>query len=200
MAGRSGRRPGKQDTRAAILAAARVAFAEEGYDGTSIRRVAADAGVDPALVHHYFGPKEALFRAVVAAPLDPGTIMPSILAGDREGIPERLLRTFLAAWESQTTGPGFRALIRSAVSNRVSNRLVREFFTQQVQRRLRTLDSGIVADEIPWRSSLVASQLFGLAMTRYILELPPLAQASHGEVVAAIGPTIARYLFGDLSP
>lgn len=175
-------------------------FAEQGYDGTSIRRIAADADVDPALVHHYFGTKDALFKAVVAAPLDPGTIMPSILQKDPEAIPERLLRTFLGAWESPASGPGFRALVRSAVTNRVSNRLVREFFTQQVQRRLRTLDTGIAPEEIPWRSSLVASQLFGLALTRYILELPPLAHASQEEVIAAVGPTIARYLFADLSP
>src|SRR5436305_15244061 len=89
---RTGRRPGNQDTREAILAAAREAFADRGFDRASIRAIATGAGVDPALVHHYFGTKEELFLATVNAPIDPGDIIPKVLEGDRDGAPERLLR------------------------------------------------------------------------------------------------------------
>src|SRR6266566_170590 len=100
---RTGRRPGNQDTREAILAAAREAFAERGYDRVSIRAIATSAGVDPALVHHYFGTKDQLFLATVDAPIDPGEILPKILAGERDELPERLVRTFLSVWDHPVT-------------------------------------------------------------------------------------------------
>ena len=201
MRRRVGRRPGKQDTRQAILGAARVAFAAQGYDAASIRRIAAAADVDPALVHHYFGTKEELFHAVVNPPIDPGSVFPKVFTGDRAGTPERLLRTFLDVWESPVTGPPFIALVRGGVTNPLSSRLMREFFIRQIQRRLlRSADeTGMAPAEVPLRSSLVASQLLGLVLTRYIIRLEPLASASHDQVVAAIGPTLARYLFGDLA-
>lgn len=197
---RAGRRPGKQDTRAAILEAARVAFAAHGYDAASIRRIAADADVDPALVHHYFGTKEELFHAVVNPPISPGSLFPKVFTGDRATIPDRLLRTFLDVWESPVTGPPFIALLRGGVTNRLSSRLMREFFVQQIQRRLlrSANDTGLSPAEIPLRSSLVASQLLGLVLARYIIQIEPLATASHDQVVAAIGPTLQRYLFGEL--
>jgi AcrR family transcriptional regulator len=200
MARRTGRRPGKQDTREAILAAARTVFANQGYEGASIRQIARDAGVDPALVHHYYGTKEELFRAVVQPPVDIGEVLPKIFAGDREGIPERMLRTFMGVWENPVTGPGFLALVRGAVTNKVSGRLVREFFTHHIQRRLmRTPETGIDPAEVPLRSSLVASQMLGLALTRYVFRFEPLASASQDTVVAAVQPTLARYLWGDLT-
>ncbi len=200
MARRTGRRPGKQDTREAILVAARVVFAEQGYEGASIRQIARDAAVDPALVHHYFGTKEELFKSVVQPPVDVAEVFPKIFAGDRDGIPERLLRTFLGVWESPVTGPAFLALVRGAVTNRLSGRLVREFFTHNIQRRLmRTPETGIDPAEVPLRASLVASQMFGLALTRYVFRFEPLASASTETVVAAVEPTLARYLWGDLT-
>ncbi len=174
-------------------------FAEAGYEGASIRRIAAEAGVDPALVHHYFGSKEELFHAAVEPPVDPATVFPAIFAGDRDGIPERLLRAFLGTWENPVTGAAFRALLRRAVTDRLSSRLVREFFVHQIQRNLVAADLGIPQEEVPLRSGLVASQLFGLAVTRYILEFEPLASASHETIVAAVGPTLGRYLSGVLT-
>src|SRR3982751_1808342 len=88
---RTGRRPGNQDTREAILASARQAFAERGFDGASIRHIATGAGVDPALVHHYFGAKDQLFLAALQVPVDPGTLLPQALAGDPDTVGERLL-------------------------------------------------------------------------------------------------------------
>ena len=200
MGRHTGRRPGKQDTRTAILSAARAVFGESGYDRASIRRIARDAGVDPALVHHYFGTKDELFRAVVKTPVDPATILPKIFTEPVEDIPERLLRTFLSAWESPVTGPGFLALLRGSIANRVSGRLAREFFVHQIQRALlRAEIPGLDPAEVPLRSTLVASQLFGLALTRYVLGFEPLASASHDTVVAAVGPTLGRYLTGDVT-
>jgi AcrR family transcriptional regulator len=195
----SGRRPGNQDTKGAILAAARAAFAERGYAATSIRRVAAAAGVDPALVHHYFGSKEDLFTAVVAPPVDPAVILRRVLAGDAGTVGERVVRTFLGVWDDPVTGPAFHGLLRGAVEHDESARLLREFFAARVVRRLADAPGSPVArDGLPLRASLVASQLFGLALARYVLGLPPLARASPDTVVAAVAPTVQRYLTGPM--
>src|SRR3954452_17573913 len=125
---RTGRRPGNQDTREAILTAARDAFAERGFDGASIRAIAATAGVDPALVHHYFGGKDQLFLAAIEAPIDPAKAIQEVVAGGLDGIGERLVRMFLTVWDSPAGTPA-AALIRSAVSHDWSARMLREFIT-----------------------------------------------------------------------
>ncbi|MBM7789263.1 TetR/AcrR family transcriptional regulator [Tenggerimyces flavus] len=196
---RSGRRPGKQDTRETILVAARASFASDGYDATTVRKLAAAVGVDPALVHHYFGSKEELFRSAVGAPVNPASLFPRIFVGPRSEIPERLVRTFLGVWDDPVTGPSFLAFLRTAVRNQTTNKLVREFFDLQVQRRvLRDLDTGIPAAEIPLRTTLLASHLFGLAMMRYLIQLEPLASASTDTVVAAVAPAVRHALYGPL--
>jgi len=197
---RTGRRPGKQDTREAILATARTSFAEGGYDGTSIRQIASGAGVDPALVHHYFGTKDALFLAVVRPPFDPAQLMAQIYGDGADGLPERLVRTFLSMWEAPVSGPAMKSLIRGGVAHGPTGRLLKEFFSRQIVRNLRrVLAVEVPPDELPLRASLVASQLFGLAVTRYVLEFEPLAGAPVESVVSATAPTIERYLFGELS-
>jgi AcrR family transcriptional regulator len=200
MARRSGRRPGKQDTRERILAAAREVFAERGYDGASIRAIATSAGVDPALVHHYFGTKEQLFTATVRAPIDPGEVIPKIIAGGPvEQLGERMVETFLGVWEHPVSGPAFEAVLRGAFANRLSARLLREFFAVQILRRaLQNLGSIIDPAEVPLRANLAASQLFGLAVIRYIFRFEPLASAPRDTVVAAVAPNLQRYLTGDL--
>lgn len=201
MSRRSGRRPGQQNTRQAILAAAREAFGERGYDGATIRAIADGAGVDPALVHHYFGTKQRLFLATVQPPIDPAEVIPRVVAGGAEGLGARLAETFLSVWEDPVTGPAFEALLRGAFSNRVSERLVREFFAVQVVRTaIQQLSLTVPADEVPLRAGLVGSQLFGLAVTRYILRFEPLASTPRAVVVAAVAPNLQRYLTGDLSP
>lgn len=197
MARRTGRRPGKPDTREAILAAAREIFAERGFDRASIRAIATSAGVDPALVHHYFGTKDQLFLAAMNAPIDPREVIPQALAGGREEVGERLIRLFLSVWDSPAGAAGV-ALLRSAVSNEWTGRLMREFVVTQVLRRaLEHLD--LDPKEAPLRASLVASQMAGLGMIRYILKVEPLASAPPDVVAAAIGPTLQRYITGDLS-
>src|SRR5258706_688672 len=110
---RTGSRPGKQDTREAILRAARDASAGRGYDQASIRAIATSARVDPALVHHYFGTKEQLFLATVESPIDPATVVPLVLTGDIEGLPERLVRQFPSAWDHPVSGSAGRCPIRT---------------------------------------------------------------------------------------
>jgi AcrR family transcriptional regulator len=194
---RTGRRPGKQDTREAILQAARDAFAGRGYDQASIRAIATSAGVDPALVHHYFGTKEQLFLATVEAPIDPGSLVSAVLAGDDEDLPERLVRQFLAVWDHPVTGAAAVALIRNGLQHDWSARMLREFLTSQILRRvLRHLKADPA--EAPLRVSLVASQMMGLAMVRYVVKLPPLAEADRETVVAALAPNIRRYLLEPL--
>jgi AcrR family transcriptional regulator len=193
---RTGRRPGNSDTREAILAAARQAFAERGYDKASIRQIATSAGVDPALVHHYFGAKDQLFLAAMEAPIDPGKAIGEVVAGGLDGIGERLVRTFVTIWDSPAGTPA-AALVRSAVSHDWSARMLREFITTQILRRV---IGGLDLDpkEAPLRASLVASQLMGLIMARYIIKVEPLASASGETLVACVAPTIQRYLTGPL--
>jgi AcrR family transcriptional regulator len=193
---RTGRRPGNQDTREAILESARQAFSERGFDGASIRQIATGAGVDPALVHHYFGAKDKLFLATMRWPLDPAEVLPKIFEGGVDGIGERLVRTFLGVWDSPA-GASMAALLRSAVQHEWSLRMLREFLVSQVFRRaMRGLE--LDPAEAPARASLVASQMMGLAMIRYILKVEPMASMSADDVVRHVAPTIQRYLSGPL--
>ncbi|MGA8112343.1 MAG: TetR family transcriptional regulator [Actinocatenispora sp.] len=192
---RRGRRPGQPDTREAILDAARRIFAEVGFDGASIRRIAGEAGVDPALVHHYFGAKDQLFTAALEVPINPARLVPEVVAGGTKGFGERLVGKFLRVWDGPA-GPATAALLRSALSHEWSSRLFREFLTTEILGRalgeLHLPDSDL-------RGSLIASQLIGLAMARYIIRVEPLAGLPAAQVVALVGPTVQRYLTGDLS-
>jgi len=180
-----------------VLAAARECFAERGFEGTTIRAIASAAGVDPALVHHYFGSKEDLFVAAVEAPVDPADLLPEVLAGGPEALGENVLRLFLRVWDGPMQPAGL-ALVRSATGSDHRARLLREFLVARVMRRVvGTLDVSPAEREA--RGALVASQLAGLIMTRYVLRLEPLASASADSLVAAFGPTLQRYLTGEVA-
>jgi AcrR family transcriptional regulator len=185
-----GRRPGSPDTRAAILTSARELFAEQGYDGTSVRAIAGAAGVDSALVHHYFGSKDDLFLAALQAPLDPREVLLPVAEGGVDGAGERLLRTFLTVWDDETTRLSLLALVRR-VFDPEGRRLVRDGFMQMV---LGPIGVGLGVDQPDRRMSLVASQLMGIVLVRYVVGVEPLASASHDELVAAYAPTLQRYL------
>lgn len=193
---RSGRRPGTTDTRAEILSAARNAFAGKGYDGASIRAIAAGAGVDPALVLHYFGSKDKLFLASVGAPFDPADLLPAVVAAPRDELGVRVVRLLLDVWDSPA-GAAAVALLRSGMTNEMTARLLREFVHNQL---LRHVIDGLDLDETeaPTRSTLVATQLVGLAVIRYIFRLEPITSAPPEQLAATIGPTIQRYLTGPL--
>jgi len=194
---RSGRRPGNQDTREAILAAARTIFAERGFDQASIRAIATAAEVDPALVHHYFGTKDKLFLASMEMPLDPGELVPKALDGPREEAGERLVRLVLTVWDSPA-GKAAVALLRSAMSNEWTARLLREFIITQVLRKA-IAELGMEGDDAPLRAALVATQIGGLAMVRYVLKVEPIASQDPETLVRAIAPNVQRYLVGELS-
>lgn len=195
---RTGRRPGNQDTREAILTAAREAFAERGFDGASIRQIAGSAGVDPALVHHYFGTKDQLFLDALQAPVDPTKIIPQALVGDASGVGERLVRVMLGVWDSPA-GAAAVAMLRSAVGNELIARMLREFLIQRIFRRVaKELD--LDPAEARLRLNLVASQIAGVIMMRYIIKVEPFASTAQETVVALVGPTIQRYLTAPLPP
>lgn len=192
----TGRRPGESTTREAIAAAARRQFAEVGYDRTSMRAVAEEAEVDAALVSHYFESKQKLFTSVVELPLDPAVFLPIILEGDRQEFGERLARFFLTALDEPETGARFVAMIRSATSEPEATRLLRELVTQRL---LTPIAEALEVDDAPLRAALASSQLVGLVMTRRIVRIDAVADADPERLVAAIAPTLQRYLTGPLT-
>src|SRR5712691_7690587 len=187
---RTGRRPGTGGTRERILAAARSDFGKGGYEGTTIRGIAAQAKVDPALVMHYFESKDGVFRAAVQFPVDPAEFIPRLVAPGLEGLGERLVRFFVETWDSPAGSP-LLGVIRTVVLNETAATLLREFVTRVVLGRLA---GGLELDQPQRRAGLVASQLVGLAMLRYVVKVEPLVSASTDELVAWLGPTLQRYL------
>jgi AcrR family transcriptional regulator len=203
---RSGRRAGDSGTRAAILAAARARFGEVGYDRATIRGIATEAGVDPALVHHFFGTKERLFAAVMQLPVVPGEVVAAALApGAREpgrGLGEHLVRTVLGIWEVAEIRDTFLGLLRTLGSSEPAGVMMREFIAENILGRvaLAAREAGAADDaEAEFRAALVGSQILGLGLARYLLQLGPLAEASPDELTAAIGPTVERYLTGSIT-
>ena len=187
---RTGRRPGEAGTRDKILAAARSHFTDVGFDGATIRGIAAAAKVDPKLILHYFESKEGIFVAAVDFPLDPAVAIPPLLAPGLDGLGSRLVRFFLETWESPAGSP-MLALIRSVVSSERAATLLRGFVTREVLARLARI---LELDQPHLRATLVGSQLVGLAMLRYVVKVEPLASAPVARVAAWIGPTLQRYL------
>jgi AcrR family transcriptional regulator len=197
---RTGRRAGDSGTREAILQAAREQFAERGYDGGTIRAIAAAAGVDPALVHHFYGTKEGLFAAAMQLPFVPSEAIGAALANRPAGKPAgaHLVRTALALWDSPGLRESFVGILRSALTSDQAAAMLREFVSQAILAPVASLAVGTDPEQTAFRTSLVGSHMLGLAMARYILQFPPLATADADTLAAAIGPTIDRYLTGDI--
>jgi AcrR family transcriptional regulator len=197
---RSGRRSGESGTSEAILDAARGQFAEHGYQGATIRGIAGVAGVDPALVHHFYGTKEALFAAAMRLPVVPGEVIAGI-AKEGTGLGERLVTTALTIWESPDVKDTFLGLLRSAMTSDQAALMLREFVADTVLTaimRLGGLDRPGNQAEAQYRASMVATQLIGLALTRLVLRLPAVASASIAELGATVGPAVERYLTGEV--
>jgi AcrR family transcriptional regulator len=193
---RRGRRPGGTDTRAALVDAAREVFIEQGYDGATVRAIAARAGVDAAMVNHWFGGKEGLFaEAVLKLPFSPSDLVEQLLDGEVDDIGRRIARTFLTTWD--TTGGGvFTALMRSITSHEQAAHVLRDFLVKHVvERVLRSVGR----DRHEFRATLVASQLVGMGMVRYVAQFEPLASTDIETMVAAVAPTLQRYITGDIS-
>jgi AcrR family transcriptional regulator len=190
---RRGRRGGGEDTRAALLAAARDVFAEQGYSGATVRGIAGRAGVDPAMVNHWFGSKQGLFSAIVDVPFDPAELISRATDGPPEDIASRVIHAFITLWD--THEGRFAALMLSVASQEAAAAAMASFFTGTV---FRVINEVTGADRAGLRASLAASQMLGLGVARYVLRLEPLASADVDTIVSLVGPNLQRYLTGEL--
>lgn len=186
-----GRRPAGEDARAQIVEAARAELAAKGYDGTSLRGVARAAGVDPALVHHYFDGKTAVFAAAMEVPFDPRVVVDRILDVPDDRLGESLVRGFLRVWDNPEGRERIAALLRSAATHDDPMTLLRQFLLHEVFGRVA---ARVGPQDLERRAALVATQMIGLAFARYVAGLPGVADAEPDELVAAVGPVIQRYL------
>ena len=192
---RSGRRPGSTETREAILAAARDAFTGSGYRAATIRGIAASAGVDPALVMHFFGNKETLFAEAMRPPFEPAAILGAALKANPDRAGETVANFFLEAWDSDSQRRSLLGLVRSAVTEEAAAAMFRDSLLGGVGGALAQFGS----DRPDLRASLVASQLIGLAIGRYIVRLQPLVDSPRAGLVAAVAPALQRYITGDIT-
>ncbi|MFI8368783.1 TetR family transcriptional regulator [Streptomyces sp. NPDC085466] len=174
-----------------ILAAARAQFAERGYDKTSVRGIAKAAGVDPALVHHYFGTKDEVFAAAIEVSFEPALVVPAIIDGPRDAVGERLARFFIGVWENPATRAPLLAVIRSAVTHEAAAKVLRSFV---LRRLLERIAADLAVPDPKFRAELAASQMIGIAILRYVIQVEPLASADPEQIVAEVAPTLQRYL------
>ena len=188
---RTGRRSGTPDTRDAILAAARGRFATRGYDATSLREIAAEAGVDPALVVHYFGTKEGLFAAATGLPDGLPGLLENLTVLPLHDFAEALVRAYLQLIDSDGSRNAILALVRSAVSNEKAAATLRDFLTAEL---LPVIGRLTTHPDAQLRASLVAAQLIGIATQRHVIRLEPLVRASPDEIVSLVAPAIEQYL------
>ncbi|MBX7473938.1 TetR family transcriptional regulator [Streptomyces sp. NPDC048491] len=178
-------------TRERILAAARTEFSGRGYDKTSMRGIAKAAGVDAALVHHYFGTKEAVFAAAIEVDFEPALTVEAILGDSLDGVGERLARHFLAIWENPATRTPLLAVIRSALTHEAAAKVLRGVV---LRRLLERVAAELSVPDPRLRAELAASHMMGIVIMRYVLELEPLASVPPARIVALVGPTLQRYL------
>ncbi|MER5648214.1 TetR family transcriptional regulator [Streptosporangium sp. NPDC002524] len=186
---RPGRRPGSADTRGQILAAARETFAEKGFDKATIRGIARQAGVDPALVHHYFSGKEGMFVEAMNLPITPDIVLSAITSVPREEAAERLVRLILTIVAEEGARQPLLALIRTAMTNEQMVVTIREFMTGALLGRVAE-----ALDVPPIRMEAAFAQMFGVVLVRYVLKLEPLASAGFEDLVKLLTPTIQGYI------
>ena len=170
---------------------ARAQFAVRGYDAVSLRAIAREAGVDPALVHHFFTAKAQLFAAAMELPFEPNAFVSALLAGHADTLGERLVRAVVELWDTPGAFEGFLGLIRGAVTHSDAARLLREFLTRELLGRLA---AAAAPDAAQARAALAGSQIVGLAMARKIVGIEPLASVDPAWLAATVGPTVQRYL------
>ncbi|MFF2843004.1 TetR family transcriptional regulator [Paenarthrobacter sp. NPDC057981] len=193
---RRGRRSPEDHSREAIVAAARTLFAEQGFDGTSLRQVAREASVDPAMVHHFFKGKDELFAASVELPADPAAVLSDVENVEPTVRAEAIVRVVLELWE----GPAQHALVafaRGTIGSKAKTALMKEMVNRAVLPRITAGLPGS-AEEVRLRGNLVATQVVGLMLARYVIRIQPLASAPRDEVVHLVAPNIQRYLTGNL--
>ncbi|UPK74676.1 TetR family transcriptional regulator [Nocardioidaceae bacterium SCSIO 66511] len=188
----AGRRAGTPDTRGEIIAAAREAFASKGFDRTSLRSIARSAGVDPALIHHYFDGKDELFMVAMDLPLSPREKLVEALDVPREQVGGTLVATLLGVWDDDAYQPALLGVLRSLTSGSEAGTRMRTAFVEgMIFPALRQEVSGPVSDRA---LSLIGTQLVGLIVARYLVGLEPVASMKRVELAELIGPTVQRYL------
>lgn len=196
MSRRTGRRSGESTARDDILEAARKLFSDNGFDRTTLRQVADSAGVDPALISHYFGNKRGLFVAAVEFPSDPAAVLEPVRTCPLDELAATTLRQILQVWASPA-GPSVIARFRQALTSG-EDELVRDLLTSVILAPIRERLRG-TGDDLDLRLTLFASQVAGLLVTREILVLPPLRAADIDALVAAVAPNLQRYLTGAIT-
>lgn len=190
-----GRRPGETATREAILGAATAQFGSLGFDAATIRSIASEAGVDPALVMHFFGSKTELFVAAIEWPFDPAEEVPRVIGDDPAGAGRRLVELFISTWDAEEKRNTIVALLRAAMNQDAAARQLREFIELEI---LDPLLAALGSDKLELRANLVASQLLGLGITRYVLAFEPIAGLDPEAVVELLAPSVQASLTGDL--
>ncbi|MFJ1756775.1 TetR family transcriptional regulator [Kitasatospora sp. NPDC088134] len=188
-----GRRPGGGDTRGVVLGAARAEFAARGYQKASMRAIARAAGVDAALLHHYFGTKDRLFMASLEFPFDPRAVVETVFGGDRETVGERVAGFVVGLWEQPAVRERLLALVRTAAASEEVAGLMRDFMVAELVGRVA---AGLEVPDPELRVELVMSQVVGLAMARYVIGVEPLASAPPEVLVPLLGRTVQGYLAG----
>lgn len=192
---RTGRRPGTSPTRARIAEAATAAFAASGFDGATIRGIARQAGVDPALVHHYFGSKEQLFVATMRLPFDPDQLARTLVSGGVDGLGERMMRFAVGIWEQPGLRPVIQGIARSAASDEQAAAILRGLLESILLPAVRSL--GI--DQPDLRAALLWSQIMGVVFGRFLVQVAPLAETDPEQVVAIMAPALQATLSGPLA-
>lgn len=193
---RRGRRSGGSDSRALILAAARRLFSEHGFDGTSLRQVAREAQVDAAMVHHFFKGKDELFALSVELPADPDEVLAGVEDLDPAERAKAIVRAVLRLWEGPAQH-GLLAFIRGTIGSKAKTALLREMVARTILSRIMAGVPG-PAEEVRMRGNLIATQMAGLILVRYVVCLEPLASAPPEDVVRMVAPNVQRYLTGNL--
>lgn len=184
----AGEGPGARER---ILQAARDEFAERGYDKTTMRGIARAAGVDAALVHHYFGTKDDVFAAAIEVSFEPATVVPQILGQGAAGIGERLARFFIGVWENPASRAPLLAIIRSALTHEAAAKVLRGFVLRHLLERVA---AELDVPDPRFRAELAASHMVGIAILRYVIRVEPLASADPEEIIRIVAPTLQRYL------
>ncbi|MFP3881362.1 MAG: TetR family transcriptional regulator [Actinomycetota bacterium] len=192
---RTGRRTGSPDTRSEIIDAAKRVFGKMGYDRATVRGIATEAGVDPSLIYHYFGAKDELFAASIDIPIPAAEALRSVFAADREDLGRRLAETFFFVWEQETARASLLGILRSAIGGEdQAAEAFRQFLTASVLDQI----SPLIGGENPrLRALLMASQLVGVAMTRYVMRLEPIASAPIEDIIELVAPRIQSYAAGE---
>jgi AcrR family transcriptional regulator len=188
---RAGRRPGESGTREAIADAARRRFAELGYDRTTIRGIAEEAGVDAALVVHFFGSKQELFLKVMELPFEPEEILPQVLEGPKSEAGLRVARFAVGMIENRDSRNVLTGILRAAASEPHAAELARDLVANRV---VAAFARSLAVDQPELRGNLIASQVVGLIMARYVIRVEPLASLDPQALVEAIAPNLQRYL------